>query len=527
MKPFYDYIIKRKNKIILSVMIFFSFFCAITIGQAWDEGFHLIQGKVILNYLLSFGRIDQEILYRENYSAIYWSLSHFITNFFPRRFELEVSHVINTIFSIFTIIGIGKISKEIFNKRVGQITFLLLFFFPVFFGHMAINSKDTILAFCHVWIVWSFLKYMKFQDIDNKSNYYIYSIALLAATGTGIQLVFLGSILPIIFFFIIDILFLKLFIEEKFNIKKFFLDILKCFILFYIILLFFWVDAHKNPLTLPYKFLLETFSDNYWTGWPFSLINGEYIISTNTPKTYLISNLLFKTPEYILFLYIFFFYIFITKNKFLSKRYSFFNKKILFVFLILIFPHLLLFFVPYPLYDGLRLFLWVIPYFCILPAVSINYFIEKFEFKTIKFLSTITTCLCLFFLLNFFSLTPYQYTYLNVFAGNKNLLHKKFENDYWGASIKELISNTNFSKDEKILLYSCGMNGGVLDKYLSIKYKNNFKMVPLENANYIFMTNRTLMDDNGLPTNCYDKFPGKNIYSVTKNNVILSVVRKL
>ena len=45
---------------------------------------------------------------------------------------------------------------------------------------------------------------------------------------------------------------------------------------------------------------------------------------------------------------------------------------------------------------------------------------------------------------NFFSITPYQYTYLNLFNGQKEIRYKKFENDYWGTSIKELIDNSNF-----------------------------------------------------------------------------------
>ena len=82
MKPFLNYIFKEKNKVVLTLVFLFSYYCALVVGQAWDEGFHLIQGKVILDYLMSFGKIDKDILYRENYSAIYWTVSHFFTNFF-------------------------------------------------------------------------------------------------------------------------------------------------------------------------------------------------------------------------------------------------------------------------------------------------------------------------------------------------------------------------------------------------------------------------------------------------------------
>ena len=56
-----------------------------------------------------------------------------------------------------------KICKELFNENVGKIVFLILFFYPIFFGHMGLNSKDTIIAFSHVWIFYLSIKYIKKQ----------------------------------------------------------------------------------------------------------------------------------------------------------------------------------------------------------------------------------------------------------------------------------------------------------------------------------------------------------------------------
>ena len=71
--------------------------------------------------------INKNIFYGEYYSSIYWSLLYFITEIFPAKYKIEVSHLINLIFSLSVIFGIGKISKELFNKKVGEITFLILF----------------------------------------------------------------------------------------------------------------------------------------------------------------------------------------------------------------------------------------------------------------------------------------------------------------------------------------------------------------------------------------------------------------
>ncbi len=526
MKPFLNYIFKEKNKVVLTLVFLFSYYCAVIVGQAWDEGFHLIQGKVVLDYLMSFGKIDKDILYRENYSAIYWTFSHFFTNFFPKSFELEASHLINTTVSIFTIIGIGKISQQIFDKKTGSITFLILFLFPIFFGHMAINSKDTILAFCHVWIFYSFIRYFKKQNTKRRNNY-IFTIGILSAIGTGIQLVFLGSLLPLIAFFIIDIFYLKIFIRKDFKIQKLIIDLIKSFFIFYLLLIFFWIDAHENPLILPFKFLTETFSDTYWTGWPYSLINGEYITSTEVPASYLLKNFFYKTPEYLLILYFIFFFILFFKNKNLSLKYTNLNIKILFILFILIFPNLILLFIPYPLYDGLRLFLWVIPYCCIIPALTLNYLLEKIKYKISKVILSVLLISFINLVVVFFLLTPYQYTYLNIFAGKKNVAHQKFENDYWGASLKELVKKTNFETKKSISIYSCGINNGVLKKYMKKKYNNKFELVSEKSADYIFMTNRTISDANNNPTNCFEKYSGNNLFEVKRNGLLLSAVRKL
>ena len=60
---------------------------------------------------------------------------------------------------------------------------------------------------------------------------------------------------------------------------------------------------------------------------------------------------------------------------------------------------------------------------------------------------TSTFCLFVYYLFIFFSLTPYQYTYLNILNGDFSKAHKKFENDYWAVSIKELVNQIPSNKD--------------------------------------------------------------------------------
>ena len=117
---------KEIQKILLFFLISYSIYCAIIIGETWDEGFHLNQGKIVLDYIFSFGEIDNHFLHREQFSTIYWSLSYLLTKQFPLQYQIEVSHLLNLIFSLSAIIGIGKLTQELFNKKVGKIVFLIL-----------------------------------------------------------------------------------------------------------------------------------------------------------------------------------------------------------------------------------------------------------------------------------------------------------------------------------------------------------------------------------------------------------------
>ena len=84
---------------------------------------------------------------------------------------------------------------------------------------MSFNSKDTIIAFCHIWIFYSFIKYLKNQSTDQSSKYF-YNIGILSAVGTGINLFFLGSLIPVFLFTIYEIFIVKKICNKNFK-KKF------------------------------------------------------------------------------------------------------------------------------------------------------------------------------------------------------------------------------------------------------------------------------------------------------------------
>ncbi len=510
-------ILLDNEKIIKTALIIYALYCAFIIGVSWDELYYHEIGKINLKYLLSFGQIEESFIYKYRFSTLYWSLSSLINQIFPKHLSLEIFHLINTIFGLMTIVGLYRINKILFNKTIAKISSIFLFLIPFFFGHLAINNKDIILAFSHVWIVYYVYKYTFLNFKFKKKLLLILKISILAALGTGIQLLFLGSLIPVIFIFLAII-----FLNKKKSLKNVFFDFILFFIFFYFILVLFWVDTHDNIILLPYSFFIKTFSMEI--GWPYSLLNGVYIDKDNIPYNYLLINYFYKLPEFILFLYLVAIPIFFINRIFLKKNFKNFETKIILILFLLAFPTVVMIFIPYPIYDGLRLFLWSAPYLAILPSIVFYLIFIKYNifYNLIKIFLTILIC---FHLINFLTITPYHYTFLNFFSGDKSIRYQKFENDYWSTSLKELILSSNLGED-KIDYFSCGVSPEITKIYMRQRYERS-EYTDKENASFVIMTNRTLFSEkDNKASNCYDEYNSEIVHQVSRNGIILSAIKK-
>ncbi len=485
--------------------------------MSWDESFHQKIGDINLKYLLSFGQIDEPFFSKYRYSTLYWTVLSFINQMFPQKFHLEVFHILNAFFGLMTIVGLYKLNKIIFNKPVAKISSIFLFFIPFFYGHFAINFKDIILAFTHVWIIYYVYKYIFFDFIFKKKIILILKISLLSALGTGVQLLFLGSLIPIILIFLTIVLFVR-----KKNFKILLADFLLFFFLFYFILILFWVDTHGNIIKLPFEFFIKTLSID--VGWSFNLLNGDYIYSNKIPYYYLLINYFYKLPEFLIVLYILAIPILLLNRKLIKSKFKNFEIIISITFFLLIYPSLILLLIPYPIYDGVRLFLWSTPYLVIIPSIT-TYIIFINHNYFYNFIKISLSILFSFHILNFLTITPYHYTFLNYFSGDKELRYTKFENDYWSTSLKELILSSKLG-DGRITYYSCGVNPEIAKIYMKQKYKRS-EFTNQSNAKYVIMTNRTLLSkkDNKI-TNCYDEYATENVHQIKRNGIILSAIKK-
>ena len=483
----------------LFALITYSIACAVLIGNSWDLEHHLLLGKSTFNYLFSFGLLNENITYREYYSSLYWTIVYFFSQFFPKNFEYEIFRLVNLFVGWLALFGFYKFGKILFNKDVGIIFFITLFFYPIFFGHMAINPKDTILAFCHIWIFYFVILYLKKQNNNFNSIKIISKVSFLLALGMGIQLYFLASLFFIFVFIFLEIFFFHKIINKDFSLAKFIKDFFYILFIFYFILILFWIDTHGNIIIKPFELFLESFSTS--RGWPVNLINGELFYSSNAPKNYLLVSFINKSPEYIIILYVFFILFYLKIKNFSQDKFDNFNYKISYILLTLAFPTIIMFINPFPVYDGLRLFMWAIPYSMIIPSIVIYYFINNLNKYYNKLFFSLISVFFLYYIFIFFSYSPFQYAYLNLLSGQAANKNNLFVNDYWGTTLKALVikikKNEILQKEENIKLYLCGVPSKIVKRELIKNSVNNIQIwYDGSTADYIMLTNRLIISKN-------------------------------
>ena len=125
-------IVSENEKIIKIFLITYSIYCAIIVGMSWDEGYYHKIGEINLNYLLSFGSVEENFDQKFRFSTLYWSLSSLLSQVVPNKYSIEAFHVINAFFGLMIFVGVYQVTKQIFNKPVAKISAFFYFYFPFF-----------------------------------------------------------------------------------------------------------------------------------------------------------------------------------------------------------------------------------------------------------------------------------------------------------------------------------------------------------------------------------------------------------
>ena len=138
------------------------------------------------------------------------------------------------------------------------------------------------------------------------------------------------------------------------------------------------------------------------------LINGEFYETLNTPRTYFLNILLYRIPIYFSFLILATYFLMIFKKLNYEFEIKNFNKIFYLTNLIAFFPIIISVILSISIHDNIRLFLFIIPFFSIVAALSLNYFFETLKNYFVNKLGFII--LLILFSISFYRfimLTPY------------------------------------------------------------------------------------------------------------------------
>ncbi len=521
---------KTNNKYLFKLIsvtlgIFFCLYCILFNGLSYDQIFHVENGERRLKYLFSLGSYDYyDILHLRYYPGLYDTISSLLASAFPRNFYYESYYLINFLTGLMGIFGLKKVVKFFFGISISKIFFIISLISPIFFGHLSINPKDTIIATANFWVLYYSLKYLKAKTINIKRDISV-KIGLFVGLGAGVRVVFLGTLIPIILFLFIEIFFIKR-ISKNFDLKSFLNHIILIILISYSLIIICWPSTHGNIFFDPFKIFLQSLNDSS-QGVQLSYFAGEFYQTLYTPWYYIFVNLFYKMPVF--YLIIFFLGIIYLReiNINLKQNQNFFYFSIISLFL-LILPILISIFLGLKIHDGLRYFVYLIPLFNIIPSIFLYYLYKEFGSLKNKIISIILMPFLIVFMIKFVLISPYHYTYLNLF-NDIFLKNDSFENDYWGSSSKELIKK--FSKkvsDKKSLkIATCGVNHINIKYYLKKNGINNFNFVGLdEKFDFAILINRAISDDKIInKQTCYSKFFDKKVFiSVKKSFIDLSKI---
>ena len=554
----------------IAFLLLLAWWSSLTIGLSTDEYFHHINGLVRFEYLKTFGKFDG-YQFRDNefYPGLYDTLSYSIgqivlfinKSFYANNIDL-LMHVVNISFSSLSILGLYLFTKKIFNTNIAILTSLLTLLNPFFFGHMGMNSKDLIVFFSLIWFCYYFYLYCS-EDEKILKNLILSSFFI--GFGCGVRLTFLVVIFPVIICGLV-FLFKKYKYETKYLIKRLIFHSLIAITISLFFIILCWphmIEEIRNDNFINFFSIIVKNTIN-WNGGPkLGLINGEYYEVFNTPRTYFLNVVIYRIPFYFTLLIVATYFLIFTKKISLKNQIKGFNQKFLIINLIGFFPVLLSLVLKVNLYDNLRLFLFIIPFFCMIGAFSINQFLCTFE-KSLKskFFLIIIVILFSFSFYRFILLTPYQYNYVNYSFLKYKDSYKKWEHDYWGSSYKELILKikSKYSKEEikNFKITNCSGDRTLmyyLTKELGIKKIYRGKQE--KEANHVIIINRTTLDvfnpkiwpeikhmvDEkgvmyvkdlekvvrfpGIQTTCFQQYDGIDEITVSRNGVALSIFRKL
>jgi len=497
-------------------------------GVTWDEELQSQYGLAVVDYYLSFFADHRfaEIFNLYLYGGMFDGFASIFDRLTP--FSLyETRHLLNAFVGLLGLWGTWRLGRLMGGGSVGLLSLVMLALTPMYYGHMFNNPKDIPFA---VGIIWS-LYYMGrgFSFVPNLPRQLILKLGILFGLTLGVRV---GGIMLFAFWLAVmggDVLCQS----SRGGFKDlrtvcgqyFFKCVLPVAILAYLVMLLCWPWAQQSPIVNPLRALSE------FSNFPQDvevLLDGTTYRSTQLPWYYVPLYFSVQLPEFLLFL--------LTTSLVVVPRlwpaWDKPRKQLLALMLLMsLFPIVYAMLRHPALYDAVRHFLFVVPILCVLAAMSLRYvvvgLVGQFQQSWARHvvmggIGLVVVMTMLVQIVLMIQLHPYEYIYVNRFAGGVAGAYGRYELDYWGSSFKEAAERLQdfvareggvpSGKIYKIAI--CGSWSSAMI-YLPPDYE---PVVANEPAEFFLSTTRWL---------CPKMRPGKEIIEVGRLGAPLVVIKDL
>ena len=502
-------------------------------GITNDEEVQNIYGIKLLSFYTSFFRDTSAFEYIDLFRyGGFFDLLAAILNLVSPFGEYETRHLLGGLVGVVGLVGAWRVGRLLGGPRVGFLSLLLLLLTPAYYGHSFNNPKDGPFAASMVWAIYYLCKTVTRLPRPPQRLVVKFGFAVGLALGIRVAAVLLLPYLALAVGLVllaewrrtgdVDALYRHLASSVR--------RLIPGAAIAYLVMGLFWPWGVMSPFN-PFK-ALEDFSKlpiNIDT-----LVGGIWVKATHVPSEYLPDYLVVNLPEVVLFglLAAIIQGVVWTICRLRSETPLLHGEEPgemrriqhLLVAVAAFFPVVYhVFFTP-TAYNGIRHFLFVVPPMAILAAVGLDglwTWLAKINGRLARPFAAVLTAVLVAQAWVMGQLHPDEYVYYNLFTGGVKGAAGAYELDYWGNSLLEA------TKD---LAEFIAMENG--DKPITKKYKVAVCGHRLSAAYYFpdYMEFTKKLEEADFlvaftQANCHRHFEGRQIISVERFGVALSVVK--
>ena len=415
-------------------------------GVSWDEEFSHSYGIHFLNWYAS-GFRDHSVLNPYMNEYLYGNLFNGIAAVVAAHSPFGTYETIHLLLAATGLVGIAytyRLAKLLAGPMAGFLSALILTITPTYYGLSFINPKD--LPFAVGFLVALYYLIRGYDHLPRLGARTVVVTGIAIGVPLGIRaggLILLGYFAVLIGLWSVA-QYRKNPSYRSSAIRRDLRDAGVSFILVssvaWIFMLIWWPAAQLDPLWMPLRIFLKSanYTDWHWT----VLYRGEYVQYDAIPWHYLLGSFLVTLPEYYvvaLFGGLAASTISIVRSRRGDQKTNIDSQaKLLFLVFAALFP-LAAAIIAHPvLYDGTRLFLFVIPPLAVLSGVSLAWLLTRvLPPLTSKVLAALLILVAGATIVDMVRVHPYEYVLYNRSSGGLPAANNRYETDYWGESYKE------------------------------------------------------------------------------------------